>query len=101
MPSSGIKGNKGGVKGRSGRKSKAEELGLQKLLDECWTLAERKACIKKLAADAKGGNMEATKTLLAYAYGKPVDRKIISGDEDAPIYVREVIIERTTKGRST
>jgi hypothetical protein len=67
------RGNKlgGGKKGASGRKSKAEEFGLAKLLNECWTLAERKACIKKLAASAKDGDLEATKLLLSYAYGKP------------------------------
>lgn len=90
----GVKG-KGGKAGRSGRKTKAVELGLQKLLDECWTLAERKACIKKLAASAKLGEMEATKLLMAYAYGKPVDKKEHSSDPKAPMVIRVIYDERS------
>lgn len=72
-----VKGNNGnhGKKGHSGRKSKAEELGLERLLHECWTPAERRACIKKLAKDAKSQDFkerhEARKLLLAYAFGRP------------------------------
>ena len=74
----GVKG-KGGVKGRSGRKSKAEELGLIALLDECWTLDARRDCIRKLAEKASQGEFEAVKILMGYTYGKPVDRKEITG----------------------
>lgn len=80
MPSGGTKGNRGGAKGRSGRKSKAAELGLQALLDECWDQTQRKDCIKNLAKNAKTGDMESLKLLLAYTYGKPVDRKEIKGE---------------------
>jgi hypothetical protein len=71
----GQKGNSGGKKGRSGRKSKAEEMGLQALLDKCWTPADREACIKTLAAQANEGDKEAVKLLMAYTFGKPVERK--------------------------
>lgn len=74
----GVKG-KGGVKGRSGRKSKAEELGLVALLDECWTLDDRKSCLRRLAQQANAGEYEAVKILMGYTYGKPVDRKEITG----------------------
>ncbi len=79
MPRGGIKGNKGGVKGRSGRKSKAEELGLQALLDKCWTVKDRQTCITKLAKEANNplssDRMEAVKLLMGYAYGKPKESK--------------------------
>ena len=82
MPRGGVRGNSGGKKGRSGRKSKAEEMGLQALLAECWTEADRKACIRALAERAKKGikfDMEAVKLLMAYAYGRPVERKEVTG----------------------
>jgi hypothetical protein len=86
----GVKGNSGGKKGRSGRKSKAEELGLAALLDGCWTLADRKACLTALAKKAKAGDLEAVKLLMAYTYGKPVDRKELAGKDGEPI---KVIVE--------
>jgi hypothetical protein len=80
---SGCKGN-GGKRQGAGRKSKAEELGLQKLLDKCWTQAERRACIKKLAQDAKSKDFkersESRKLLLAYAFGKPKERHDVNLD---------------------
>jgi hypothetical protein len=61
----------GGKRSGSGRKSKAEEMGLVSLLDECWTLAQRKECVKKLAQLASVGDMDAIKLLMAYTFGKP------------------------------
>jgi chromosome segregation and condensation protein ScpB len=75
----------GGKRPNSGRKSKAEELGLAQLLDRCWTTADREACIERLAAQARQGEYEATKILMSYAYGKPIDRKEISGPEGVPL----------------
>ncbi len=83
----GVKG-KGGVKGRSGRKSKAEELGLTALLDECWTVDSRKKTIKKLASLANAGNLEAIKILMAYTFGKPKETITVDGElEHSVIYV--------------
>jgi len=79
---------KGGQKGRSGRKSKAEEMGLQQLLDECWTLDERKECVRKLSVRASKGDLESIKLLLAYTYGKPVDRKEITGPDGGAVPIR-------------
>ena len=64
---------------KRGRKSRAEELGLTKLLDECWTDTDRKATIKKLAELAKRGNIKAIEILMAYTYGKPVEPQEHSG----------------------
>src|ERR1051326_5162264 len=67
-------GNPGGRKG-SGRKSKAEELGLEKLLQDCWSEKDRKACITKLAEDAKSDDFKirhpSREMLFSYAYGRP------------------------------
>jgi len=45
----GVKGNSRGKKGRSGRKSKAEELGLIALPDKSWTPADREPANPGLA----------------------------------------------------
>jgi hypothetical protein len=73
------KKNHGGRRQGSGRKSKAEEMGLVALLNECWTLAQRKKCIRKLATLAREGDMDAIKLLMAYAFGKPTEKRELSG----------------------
>lgn len=67
------KGFGGAIPG-SGRKTKAEEFGLARLLDECWTTEQRKEVITKLHEYAISGEKSAVSAatlLLAYAYGKP------------------------------
>lgn len=61
----------GGPRPNSGRKSKAEEMGLAALLDKCWTKAEREKCIQMLAKKALAGEMEAVKLLMSYTFGTP------------------------------
>lgn len=46
-------------------------MGLVALLNECWTLAQRKECIQELAKKASTGDMDAIKLLMAYTFGKP------------------------------
>lgn len=74
-----------GIKGRSGRKSKAEEMQLSALLDACWTPLDREVCIKKLAKLANEGEMEAVKLLMSYTFGKPRESVQHSSDPDAPV----------------
>lgn len=62
-------------------------MGLQALLDRCWTPADRRACIAQLAKEAKAGNLEAIKLLMAYTYGKPIERKEHAGKDGEPIRV--------------
>lgn len=84
MPRGGVKGNSGGKKGRSGRKSKAEEMGLKALLDECFTVEDRKDVLLALVKEARRTpitNMEAVKLLLAYTFGRPVERHEVTGAE--------------------
>jgi hypothetical protein len=78
---------KGGSRPGSGRKSKAQELGLYKLLDECWPLSDRKIALKKLAENAKMGDIASNKLLLEYTYGKPTERHEISGPQGSPLSV--------------
>ena len=69
------KGFGGAIPG-NGRKSKAEELGLVRLLEDCWTVEQRKQVIGKLHEYALAGGkpaVAAASLLLAYAYGKPTE----------------------------
>lgn len=81
----------GGARNGAGRKSKAEEMELQSLLDRCWTQAARESCITKLAKDANSRlftvRHEARKLLMAYTFGKPVEHKKVTGDSEQPIKV--------------
>ena len=78
----------GGARLNAGRKRKVEELEIHGLLSEAWPMARRRLAIEKLAdlaeSDSKSA-VEASKTLLAYAYGKPIDRKEISGPDGEPL----------------
>ena len=76
-----------GVKGRSGRKPNGEEEELRALLKRGWPKADRLATFVKLAEEAKAGDKEAVKILMAYAYGKPKERKELTGDEGGPLRV--------------
>ena len=66
----------GGVIPGSGRKSKAEELGIARLLEDCWTIEQRKEVISSLHLLALSGGKSAVSAatlLLSYAYGKPTE----------------------------
>lgn len=70
---------RGGPRPNSGRKSKAALMGLKALLDKCWTVEDREACVRDLARKARGGEMEAVKLLFNYAFGKPREHHEQSG----------------------
>ena len=78
----------GGARPGAGRKPKALVLELHGLLSEAWPMDRRRLAIENLAdlaeSDSKAA-VEASKTLLAYAYGKPIDRKEISGPDGEPL----------------
>ena len=94
----GIPGS-GGKKGRSGRKSKAEEMGLVALLDKCWTKKDREDCITKLALTAKdplaNDRMDACKLLMSYAFGKPKEQVAHVGEDGGAIEIIVNHVKRT------
>jgi hypothetical protein len=72
----------GGNRAGSGRKSKAEELGLSKLIDDCAGPDGMRDVITKLFQKAKEGSFLHTQLLMQYYYGKPQDNvDITSGGE--------------------
>lgn len=89
MPAGAAVKGVGGKKGRSGRKSKAEELGLVALLNRCVTIKDREACLKKLAEDCKSKDFherhESRKLLLAYVYGKPTEHHEHANPDGSPL----------------
>lgn len=91
----GVKKKSGGKRPNSGRKSKAEEMGLAALLDQCWTLTDRRKCIERLAQQASAGEMEATKLLMAYTYGKPVERKQVTGEDGNALRIQVEYVDQS------
>lgn len=87
----------GGKKGRSGRKSKAEEMGLAPLLNEAFPIEDRKAVIENLRRIATGHDdkvaVSAANLLLAYTYGKPKESVEHSGKDGEAF---EIIVKHVT-----
>ena len=92
----------GGKKGRSGRKSRAEELGLAALLEKCWTAEARERCIQKLAEDCESGDFhernESRKLLMAYTFGKPKESHEHSGIDGSAI---EIVVKHVKRSQKT
>lgn len=73
---------RGGKREGAGRKSKAEELGLSKLIDEETGDIGLRQIIWQLHQKAKGGSFLHAQLLMQYYYGKPQDSvDITSGGE--------------------
>lgn len=81
--------NNGGARPNAGRPRKAQELELHGLLSEAWPTERRRAAIGRLAeiaeSEVRKDAVAAFQILAAYAYGKPIDRKEISGPDGEPI----------------
>jgi hypothetical protein len=64
-------------------------MGLQALLDKCWTVEDREKCILKLAQDTRSNvfsvRHEARKLLMAYTFGKPTETHEHTGRGGGPI----------------
>jgi hypothetical protein len=83
-----------GVRGRSGRKPKLLKAFLEELLDEAWPRNKRLMVIKRLHdAVIDDGDIDAAKTLLAYAYGRPKSQVELSGPEGGPMEVDVSIVD--------
>lgn len=95
MPSGAAVKGVGGKKGRSGRKSRAEEFGLAALLDRVWTIEDRENVIRVLHVNAIEGNERAAGLLLSYAYGKPTEKHEHSNPDGSPLL--QPVAEALTK----
>lgn len=77
-----------GQSGNPGGKVSQARQELADLLDTTWSIASRRKVLKRLIADAEGGVHEARVLLLAYSYGKPVERKELSGANGESLIVQ-------------
>ena len=84
------KDNRGGARAGSGRKSKAEELGLTGKLDK---IIKTDEAIKALHNEMLNGNMKAIEMYFHYYYGRPT--KEISMTTD--INLQNIDINKTFK----
>lgn len=81
----------GGKRDGSGRKSKAEEMGLPALIEEEIGVEGQRAIIQKLFAKAKEGSYKHMELLLYYIYGKPQDHVDVTTAGDKIESVKEII----------
>ena len=92
----------GGRRPSSGRKSRAEELGLVATLEKCFSVEDREECIRKLALDCRSEDFhtrhESRKLLLAYTYGKPKEQIEHAGADGGPI---EIIVRHVKRSSGT
>ena len=74
----------GGARAGAGRKSKAEEMGLPKLIEEVIGDKGKKAIIQALYDKSTGSkaDVKAIALLMSYIFGKPSDSGIIPVDSD-------------------
>lgn len=81
---------RGGYREGAGRKSKAEELGLSKLIDDVIGDTGKKELIENIFLKAKEGSFLHAQLLMHYMYGKPQDNvDITSGGEIIAIRFRD------------
>lgn len=91
MPQAGVKGNRGGQKGRSGRRPKAEELGVKlEVFDKGFSQKDRVEVIKNLVRIAKSGfdakaAVSASSLLFGYVFGKPTEKHEVSNPDGSPL----------------
>lgn len=80
--------NNGGARPNAGRPRKAQELEMHGLMAEAWPTERRRTAISNLSDIAESDRKDAVaafQVLAAYAYGKPIDRKEISGPDGEPL----------------
>lgn len=87
---------RGGKRENAGRKTKAQELGLAELIDSIWTIPKQKHVLKQLVVDCNSSDFhqrhEARKLLLSYKFGKPTERREITGANGGAIETTATLI---------
>lgn len=89
---------KGGYREGSGRKSKAEEMGLPALIEECIGEEGKRALIEKLYEKARSGSFLHQQLLMHYIFGKPAEKMdVTSGGEKLAGMKHEIIFKDYSK----
>lgn len=80
----------GGARPNSGRKSKAEEMGLPKLIEDVVGEQGKRDLVQNIFEKAKAGSFLHAQLLMHYMYGKPQDNiDVTSGGEVIAIRFRD------------
>jgi hypothetical protein len=82
---------RGGKREGAGRKSKAEEMGLPALIEDCIGEEGKRAIILKLRDKAVAGSFLHAQLLMQYMYGKPQDSVDITTGGDKLEGTKEII----------
>lgn len=80
----------GGARPGAGRKKRADEQDLIRLLDRAWPKAERAAAIRKHAELANQGDVRSFGILMAYAFGKPTEKHEVGGEGGGPVLLKVI-----------
>lgn len=85
----------GGARPGAGRKTKAEEMGLSKLIDDVIGDVGKREIIEKILQQAKGGSFAHQQLLMNYMYGKPCEKLDLTskGDKIEPT-IKEIVFRR-------
>jgi hypothetical protein len=66
-----VPGQNGGARPGAGRKTKAEEMGLPKMIEDVIGEEGKRNLIQQISKQAKGGSFAHQQLLMNYIYGKP------------------------------
>ena len=76
-----------------GRKTRIDEEDKNKLFDKAFPKSKKVAILQKLGSMAERGDLGAIKLVLEYLYGRPIERKEITGADKQPLVIRVVYDE--------
>lgn len=79
-----------GVAGRSGRKSRAQEAGLDALIDSAVSQKDWKEIFLKASSMAKRGDIPSARFLAEYRFGKPNQKIEMTGGGGGPLVIQYV-----------
>jgi hypothetical protein len=82
---------RGGKREGSGRKSKAEEMGLPALIEEVIGDEGKKLLVKGIFSKAQQGSFLHQQLLMHYIYGKPTDKLDLTSGGNALETIKHVI----------
>ena len=77
----------GGARRGAGRKRKSDELELSNILNQAFPAEDRERVFEVLSARSRAGDTKAASLILAYTYGKPIERQVVTGEDGEAIRV--------------
>lgn len=81
----------GGTRNNSGRKSRAEEMGLPTLVEQVIGEDGKKTLLEKIFSKAKEGSFLHQQLLMNYIFGKPTDKLDVTSKGDKIETTKEIV----------